>query len=196
MPEGALGVTVKSGWACVVLVGGPAASPHVLDSQTVDLSDPAIPESRQPYHDGVGIARLPGPALTRLVASVERYGARSMNDLFDDYLAAGYSLCGAGVVVGSLIDPDTIGNSHVRIHALEGRLFREIVIAAAERRGIACAIHRDRDLDEHATASLGKTAAALRRQVGAIDRPAGPWRAEHKAATLAAWLMLKGRTSG
>lgn len=188
----ALGVVVKSGWACAVLLAGPAASPRVLDSRKVDLSDPALPESRQPYHDGFGTARSPSRALTRLVASVERYGTRSMNDLLDEYKTAGHSLCGAGLVVGSLIDPDSIGNSHVRIHALEGRLFRQIVIEAAERRGIPCAIHRDRDLYEHAASKLGKTAAALRRQVSAIDRPAGgPWRAEHKAAALAAWMMLK-----
>jgi len=178
----------------VVLLGGSAVSPRVLESRKVDLSDPANPESRQPYHDGFGTARSPGLALTRLVASVERYGARSMNDLFDEYTAAGHSLCGVGVVVGSLIDPDAIGNSHVRIHALEGRLFRQIVIEAAERRGILCSIHRDRDLYEHATSRLGKAAPALRRQVSAIDRlEGGAWRAEHKAATLAAWLMLKGR---
>jgi len=187
-------MTVKSGWARVVLVSGPALSPHVLDNRTVDLGDPAIQESRQPYHDGFGTARSPGPALSRLVASVERYGTRAMNDLFDDYETAGHSLCGVGVVVGSLIDPDTIGNSHVRIHALEGRLFRTIVIEAAERRGIPCAVHRDRDLYEHATARLGTSAAALRRQLSDIERPhGGGWRAEHKAATLAAWMMLKRR---
>ena len=188
---GALGVTVKSGWACVVLVEGSSVSPRVRETRVVDLADPAIPESRQPYHDGFGTARSPGPALNRLVTAVERYGARSMNDLFDHCKTAGHSLCGVGVVVGSLIDPESIGNSHVRIHALEGRLFRQIVIEAAERRGIPCAIHRDRDLYERATAKLGKPAATMRRQVTTVDRPGGgPWRAEHKAAALAAWMML------
>jgi hypothetical protein len=191
---GALGVTVKSGWACVVLVEGSSESPRVLETRTVDLADPATPESRQPYHDGFGTARSPGPALNRLVTAVERYGARSLNDLFDHYKTGGHSLCGVGVVVGSLIDPDSIGNSHVRIHALEGRLFREIVVEAAERRGIPCAIHRERDLYEHATVRLGKPGAELRRQVSAIERPVGGlWRAEQKAAALAAWMMLKRR---
>ena len=49
----AIGFTVKSGWACAVLVAGSATSPRVVDSRRVDLSDPAIPESRQPYHAGV-----------------------------------------------------------------------------------------------------------------------------------------------
>jgi hypothetical protein len=37
-----------------VLLSGPAASPHVVDSRRVDLSDPAVPGSRQPYHEGFG----------------------------------------------------------------------------------------------------------------------------------------------
>jgi hypothetical protein len=191
---GALGVTVKSGWACVALVGGSVSSPVVLDRRHVDLSDPARPESRQPYHDGFGTARAPGRALASLVASVERFGARTMSDLFDEYQREGHALSGTGVVVGSLIDPDRIGNSHVRIHALEGRLFRQIVIEAAERRGIPCAIHRERDLYEHAAATLDRPVAVVRQQVAAIARPAGGgWRAEHKAAALAGWLMLQGR---
>ena len=47
-----LGVTVKSGWTSVVLLGGLADAPRVLDTRRIDLSDPAVPESRQPYHDG------------------------------------------------------------------------------------------------------------------------------------------------
>jgi len=64
----AVGFTVKSGWACAVLVIGPATSPRVVDSRRVDLSDPAIPESRQPYHAGFGTARDAGGERSRLLA--------------------------------------------------------------------------------------------------------------------------------
>src|SRR5262245_57686003 len=64
----AIGVTVKSGWACVVLVAGSAARPRVIDSRRIELSDPAIPESRQPYHAGFGTARSAGADRARLVA--------------------------------------------------------------------------------------------------------------------------------
>lgn len=43
----AVAFTVKSGWAAAVLVAGPPASPRVVDSRTVELSDPALPESRR-----------------------------------------------------------------------------------------------------------------------------------------------------
>jgi hypothetical protein len=51
---------VKSGWASVAHLCGPVESPRVVDSRRVDLNDPAnpaIPESRQPYHAGFTTAR-------------------------------------------------------------------------------------------------------------------------------------------
>ena len=56
------------------------------------------------------------------------------------------NVAAAGVVVGSLIDPKTIGNDHIRIHAMEGQLFREVLIDGAERNGVTCSVWRERDL--------------------------------------------------
>jgi hypothetical protein len=125
-PRSAIGVTVKSGWAAAVLLIGPPASPRVADSRRIDLSDPAIPESRQPYHAGFGTARTSGAGLTHLVRSVRRFGRRSVSSLIRTYATAGHPPTGAGLVVGSMIDPDRIANAHIRIHALEGRLFRQL----------------------------------------------------------------------
>ena len=109
----------------------------------------------------------------------------------EHYRSQGLRLDGVAVVVGSLIDPDSIGNSHVRIHALEGRLFRSIVVQAAERMGLTCAIHRERDLYPEATQRLGKSDFELRQTLKTIGESlVGSWRAEHKAAALAAWMTL------
>ncbi len=95
---------------------------------------------------GFGTARHTGRELTRLLASVRRFGRKSVTGLLRDYETAEHHLCGAGVVVGSLIDPERIANDHIRIHALEGRLFREVVAQAATRERVPCSIWRDRDL--------------------------------------------------
>jgi hypothetical protein len=116
----ALGFTIKSGWTCAVLLTGPVSSPAVVASQRVELSDPAVPEARQPYHDGFGTARRSGPALKRLLTSIERFGHRSVTSAIRKYAEEGHRLAGAGIVVGSTTDPDTIANPHIRIHALEG----------------------------------------------------------------------------
>jgi hypothetical protein len=190
----AIGFTVKSGWTSAVLITGTTASPRVADSRRIDLSDPTIPECRQPYHAGFGTARGAGADLSRLVAAVERFGSQSVSDLIRRHRAAGYQLRGAGAVVGSLIDPERIANSHIRIHALEGKLFRGVVEEAAARSRLPCSIWRERDLYASAAAILGRPEPALRLVLKAIGGDvAGSWRGEEKAAALAAWLVLARR---
>ena len=150
----AVGFTVKSGWASAVLLTGPATAPSVADVRRVELSDPAVPDSFQPYHAGFGTARAAGPGLRTLVASAKRFGRQSVTRLIRSYESSGHTLRGAGVVVGSLIDPATIGNDHIRIHALEGELFRGVVTNAVNRCGLGCAIWRERDLYGLAAATL------------------------------------------
>jgi hypothetical protein len=189
----AIGFTVKSGWASAVLLVGSTAALRVADSRRLDLSDPAIPESRQPYHAGFGTAREVGGDLSRLIGSVRRFGRRSVTGLIQEYRALG-QVRGAGVVVGSLIDPERISNDHIRIHALEGQLFRGVVHDAATRSGLPCSIWRDRDLLAVASGILQQPERELRDRLAALSRQVdGPWRTEQKAAALAAWLVLVGR---
>ncbi len=197
MDEGsraAVGLTVKSGWAAAVLLRGTAASPCLIDSRRIELSDPDIPESRQPYHAGFGTARADGADLTRLVGSVRRFGRRSVKAIIRTYATAGHPLAGAGVVVGSLVDPATIANDHIRIHALEGQLFRGVVQEAALASALPCSIWRERDLYAAAAEALGLSEPSIRRTVTALGRGvAGSWRFEQKAATVAAWVVLAAR---
>jgi hypothetical protein len=97
-----------------------------------------------------------------------------------------------GLVVGSVIDPATIGNDHIRAHALEGQLFRSALERAARAARLACATYVERTLYDTAATRLRRPTAELKRLVarlgGALD---GPWRAEEKAATLAAWMALR-----
>jgi hypothetical protein len=192
----AIGFTVKSGWACAVLLVGSAESPQVVESRRVDLNDPAVPESRQPYHAGFGTAREAGPELSRLISAVRRFGQRSVTGLVRHYQAFGHPVRGAGIVVGSLIDPERIANDHIRIHALEGQLFRRVVYDAATRSKLSCSIWRERDLYALASGILKQPERELRGKLAVLGRElGGPWRAEQKAAALAAWLVLAGHRS-
>lgn len=193
MTEGAaVGFTIRSGWTAAILLGRSASAPRVLDSRRVEISDPEVPDSKQPYHAGFGTARDSGDELTRLVSVVKTYGRRSVTALLREYQRQG-RLRGAGVIVGSLIDPETIGNDHIRIHANEGRLFRTIVIDAVEKSGLRCAVCRERDLYANAAKTLRKPEPAIRKMLSEIGRDvAGGWRAEQKAAALSAWVILEG----
>ncbi len=59
----AVGFTIKSGWAAAVLLGGSSAAPRVLDCRRVEISDPDVADSTQPYHAGFGTARDAGDEL-------------------------------------------------------------------------------------------------------------------------------------
>jgi hypothetical protein len=186
----ALGFTVKSGWAAAVLLGGPSSSPRVIDSRRVEISDPAVPDSKQPYHAGFGTARNDGEDLQRLVATVKSYGRKSVSTLVRAHKKHA-ALRGTGVVVGSLIDPATIGNDHIRIHAMEGRLFRTVVIDAARANGLQCAVCRERDLYADAAKALHTSESTIRRMLLDMGRDVdGGWRAEQKSAALSAWMIL------
>jgi hypothetical protein len=192
-PRASIGFTVKSGWACAVLLVASGTSRRIADSRRIDLSDPEIPDARQPYHDGFATARQDGPELTRLIAGIKRFGGTSVSRAIRDYRALAPSIRGAGLVVGSLIEPDRIANEHIRIHAREGLLFRTVVQTAASRSRVPCSIWRERDLIAAAVARLDMSEAALRAALSAFGRSVpGPWRAEQKSAALAAWLVLAG----
>jgi hypothetical protein len=191
LPQSALGFTVKSGWASATLVTDSGGLPAVVDGRRIALNDPAIPESRQPYHAGFGTARDAGVERTRLVASVERFGMQSVVGLIDQWRGRGYRLHGAGIVVGSLIDPDQLSNPHIRIHAQEGRLFRRVVEDGAAQSGVRCSVWRERDVYSRAVGILHRSEQDIRAVLLALGRTVGgPWRAEEKAAVLAAWLVL------
>jgi len=175
-----------------VLVIGPAASPCVVDRQVLALSDAAVPASRQPYHAVLGARQGDRSALERrLRGIVERVTRRSLTQLLARYRGQGRTVRGLALVVGSVIDPASIGNDHIRAHALEGQLFRTALERAAVRARVACATHVERGLYETAAARLKRSPAELRKVVVELGRAvAGPWRADEKTATLAAWMAL------
>src|SRR5262249_57131639 len=58
----------------------------------------------------------------------ERCAARSLAVLVRECGRRGVRPRAAGLVVGSLIDPNRIANPHIRAHALEGALFRRVAV--------------------------------------------------------------------
>ena len=93
------------GWACAVLIGGTRSSPRLIDSRPGFEME----RSRHSRRDAALSCRFRhrarcGAELTRLVASVRRYGLKSVSALIREYQQGG--TLGLGVVVGSLIDPE------------------------------------------------------------------------------------------
>jgi hypothetical protein len=191
----ALGFRVKSGWATTVLLAGPGTAPRVVDRRVTLLADPDDPEARQPYHAGLDSHETRAAnAVKRLIKSVERFAHRSVADLIAEYRAAGHRVRGVGIVVGSVVDPARIANEHIRAHAEEGRLFRTVVEEAIRACRLRLRVTVEKELYATAARALRTPAARLKRRVTALgEQVGGPWRAEEKAAALAAWIGLATR---
>jgi hypothetical protein len=190
----AIGVRVKSGWAAAVVLGGPTASPAVVESRRLELSDGAVPATRQPYHAGMGTAQTSAVRIARLTRIVARCAQRSVGELVASCRKRGFEVRGVGIVVGSDIDPRRIANPHIRAHASEGLLFRTVVERAARRHGVKSSVVRERDVFRRGAEALQRPETGVKGAVAAFGAPlAGPWRAEQKSAAAAAWLVLARR---
>ena len=191
MKHFALGFRVKSGWAAAILISGSVDAPHLCASEVIDLCDPNEPETQQPYHAAMGKLETNETKLKRRIQSVRRATEKSIVDLVTRYSNGGYAICRAALVVGSVIDPDSIANPHIRAHALEGRLFRTVLETALQAQGIRCSIFRERDIYVMAAKSLGQSPAQSKQTLTNLgDSVKSSWRGEQKLAGLAAWLVL------
>jgi hypothetical protein len=190
-----VGFRVKTGWAAVVLLGGPREAPRLLDHRRLDLVDPDQPDARQPYHAGFGTMQQDRARIDRLVRGVRRFARRALDGLLAEYAAAGRAPRGAAIVAGSDVDPATIANLHMRAHALEGRLYRDVVAEAMSAVPMSPVLFVERELLATAAHRLGLAPDGVKAALGAMGKKdgrklAGPWRAEEKSAALAAWLAL------
>jgi hypothetical protein len=189
----ALGFRVKSGWAAVVLVGGPVEVPRLLHRGVVRLSDPAVPESKQPYHAKMGTLQTDETKIERSRKVIATASHQSVTELMDGCRKDGVQVRRANLVVGSDIDPAKIANPHIRAHALEGRLFRTVLEDALRSHGMGCSAILERHAYEQAAKVLKKSEKELRQLLTQLGRTLdGPWRSDDKLAALAAWMALAG----
>jgi hypothetical protein len=180
----AIGLKIKSGFAIAAIVQRSADGLRLEEVRKVPLSSEDLPQSRFPYHPTIELPQRQGAALSdKAVKEVRRVAAQEMRKVLEEFSG----IKRAAMVVGSVIDPDSLGNPHVRVHALEGRLFREVVAEALQKGGIECGVLIERDAYAKAAPTLTSTEPTLRAEIAALGHGRiKPWRAEEKLATLAA----------
>jgi hypothetical protein len=191
IPAG-LGFRVKSGWAMSVLLAGPSTAPKLIQCRALLLSDPKIPQSKQPYHAALELPEQEAKAATKKLRQVVADAARkSVRELLKQASELEYEVRGAGLVVGSLTDPASLHNEHIRAHGLEGQLFRTVLERVLEAQKISCKVLLEKTAYATASPVLGKAAADAKKMiVGLGESHNGSWRAEEKLAALAAWMAL------
>jgi hypothetical protein len=187
-----LGFRVKTGRAIAVALAGPPDAPRLVARREVSLVDPALPESKFPYHAALELSEAKGEAfLRRARKGVEAVAVRAVAELARELRGEGLTPCGVGLAVASDTDPATLGNPHMRAHASEGRFFREVVAAGADAAGLPWLVVLERNVLAEAAAAARKKPDALRDALAEFGRAAGkPWRADEKTAALSAWLAL------
>jgi hypothetical protein len=187
----ALGFRVKSGYAIAVALRGSASKPDVLVRRLVALSDPAVAETRQPYHDGFYKQQDDPREIARRLKIVKRCAKQAVDALLGDACFAGLRCRGAGLVVGSVIDPQKVANPHIRAHASEGQLFRTVLEEELSAHGVGCNVIVEKELAAKVAADLGQPDADIARAIAGFGKTlGGAWRADEKAACAAAWLAL------
>ena len=190
-----LGLRVKTGKAIAVLLRGPVKSPVVLKRGELILADSNEPDTWQPYHVLMDLPWNEAEEAVRGTAKLIRKAAsKAIREWAREAVTSGLDLWGVGLVAGSLQDPSKIGNPHIRAHAAEGRLYREALEKGADGLNLFRCCFTEDDLYEAAASELGLSVAVLKAQASELGHAVGsPWRADEKAATIAAWVVLKRR---
>jgi hypothetical protein len=192
-PQAALGLRVHSGWAALVAVGGPPASPQVLDRRRIEMADGH--EAKQPYHAAEDLP-LPKAAalLERLARKAEERAAAGLGAVLEDLRGKGYDMVGTVVLTaaGRPLPPlESVLASHALIHTADGEHFRDALAAASEGHRLPVTRIREKELLARAEAALRRPAKDLQAAVAAWGKALGPpWTQDQKLSALGAWTAL------
>src|SRR5271169_147648 len=117
-PRVAIGFRVKTGRATAVVMAGPSSAPRVLSRKSLQLWDPAVPGSHQPWHAEF---ELPAEESARVVPkaleAVERVALSALSELVGEVQTGQRAILGIALVAGSATVPESIRNPHMRAHA-------------------------------------------------------------------------------
>jgi hypothetical protein len=186
-----------SGWAAVVVVAGDTDDPRVLTRSRIEMADPRLPGSKQPYHEVEELALEEAERrLARLRTSAGTMAHEAIRALIDDLGKCNSKPRSAGILDSSGRKGDGLAavlTSHALIHTADGDHFREALAEGCRRCGLTVVRVRQRDLVDRAAATLHQSPARLAATVQTMGKPLGaPWGADQKSAALLAWLLLAG----
>jgi hypothetical protein len=136
----AIGFRAHSGWSALVILAGPLRAPVVIQRTRIELIDPAIAGSKQPFHRARDLGLQAGAKhVERCTDKAKQLAEQSVRAAIRFSLEKGYRTAAAGIVLGSgraLPDFASILGSHPLLHSAEGQLFREALADGAQRCGL------------------------------------------------------------
>jgi hypothetical protein len=187
-----IGLRAKTARAIVVVVAGTERSLRAVRRAEITLSSPGTPALFQPYH---AVMDLPWDQAVVGVRDAERAIAaaatRSLEALLIDLRAQGLDVKRVAIVGAPDRKLAAIGSPHIRAHAAEGVLFRQVWQVAAQNVGLPSSAFSEKGIESFAATRLHMNVDTLRARLADFGKAIGrPWRADEKAAAMAAWMGL------
>src|SRR5437868_11542904 len=166
-----IGLRAKTGRAIAVVLGGSIEAPVVLLKTEIKLVDPKVPATAQPYHE---VMDLPWEqsqrAVRKYAAAIERSAQKALAKLIEEQTSKGMKIAGAAIVGAPDRDLARVGSPHIRAHAAEGVLFRQVLDLAAQSNGLKWQVFSDRNFDEAMAEKLGARYARVKRTISELGR--------------------------
>ena len=189
-----IGLRARTARAIAVVVSGTGSSPRAITRVQIQLGAPDTPALFQPYHE---VMDLPWDRATAAVAKAERaieaVATERLRSLLLDVRARNLDVICVALVGAPDRKLQAIGSPHIRAHAAEGVLFRHVWQVAADAVRIPSMAFPEKGFEALAAARLGLPVGAVRERLAEFGRELGrPWRADEKAAAMAAWIGLRG----
>ena len=192
MQTATIGFRAKTGRAIAVALRTGTSGPQYLARWEVALYDPERPATGQPHHEVMEMPWVEAQSAVRpLERQIETIATEVLARLLKELHSKGCRVTGIGVVGSPDRKLESIGNPHIRAHAAEGILFRRVLEVAAGEHQLRWRSFSDRSFDELALTELRRKPEDVKNTLAFIGHIAGkPWRADERAAAVAAWLML------
>jgi hypothetical protein len=201
MKMAAMGVRMHSGWGALVVLSNEDGRVNVVARERIEVIDEKAGGKRQPYHRAKNLALNEGEKyLARCAAESKRLATGSIRGLIEDLQKRGYQLAKCAVLTASGRELPPLAGilaAHPLIHTAEGEFFRNAICSACEGLRLSVLRVREREVESAAKASLGRSVAAVMKQIANAGKSLGsPWTQDHKKAALAAWMALHEHKGG
>jgi hypothetical protein len=188
-----IGFRAKTGKAIAVALCGGESTPVYFGRWNVALHDPRVPATGQPHHE---VMELPWneaqSAVRPIERRIEKIAVEALSVLLEELESKGCRIGAVGVVGSPDRNLERIGNSHIRAHAAEGILYRHVLEVAAAEHKLRCRSLSDRNIEGLTVSELERNPQQIKAALAKIGQSAGrPWRADERAAAMAAWLVLQ-----
>jgi hypothetical protein len=190
-----IGLRTKTARAIAIAITGALDRPKGIKRAEFVLAGPDEPALFQPYHEGLELPWDQAQDAAEASAAVlEKRAARALKDFVKTLGVEAATAPRIGIVGAPERDLARMGGRHIQAHAAEGVLFRRIWQGAAKANDFSCQAFSDRGFATLFASQAGVPTAQIEACLAAIAATLGrPWRADEKAAAMAAWLALRQR---